>query len=601
MNHEAHSSGGLHASERVAKARNLEEVCKTARLSWRFVFLALCLGLLPCLARAAWWIDSYRTDFTVKKDGSLQVSERITANFTEEPHHGIYRDIPLANRDRLGRQIRYRIEVLAVEDGEGQSVPYRKSQSGGVLHLRLGDPKTLLQDMRSYRILYRLERWCLNYPDRQELYWNAIGNNWAVPIREAVATVELPEGIDAATARTVAFTGVSGAKGTDYAAGFEDGLWRFTATRVLEAYEGLTLAVTWPGKPVPVPGFWKEVLWTVQDNLILFLPLLTFIFLFWKWWTVGRDSKGRETIAVMYHPPEGISAAEAGALMDEKVDLRDITSSLVELASRGYLVIREEEEKGLLFKHPEFTLVKTEGKVLDHLPAHQQFLLEKLFEGRNEVRLSDLDTQFYRHLPGLRERIYGALVAQGYFARNPETIRGIYGSVAILSLVFGFMGIILISHFSGSPVGILVFAALLVTAALIAFFGSVMPAKTRKGVTAKEQLLGLEEYIQRAETETLKLEERQNVFEEILPYAMALGLSSKWSRVFSGIFKEPPSWYQSRNATGWNAMLFQNRLNVACSSLGTSMSSTPRSSGGGGFGGGGSAGHGGGGGGGGAW
>ena len=564
---------------------------------------AVSLWLLPCLSQAGWWVDSYRTDFIVKKDGTLLVSERITANFTEEPHHGLYRDIPLELSDRLGRKIRYRAKVLFVDDGKGKNYPYAESGSGSNLHVKIGDPKIMVQEVRHYRIVYQLERWCLVFPDRQELYWNAIGNSWAVPIREASATVELPEGIDAPAARTVAFTGVSGAKGSDYSAGFEEGLWRFKVTRPLEPYEGMTLAVTWPGRPVPIPGFWKEVLWTVQDNIILLLPVLAFLFLFFRWWTIGRDPRGREVIAVMYHPPEGLTAAAAGTLLDERVDLRDVTAGIIELAVRGYITILEGEEKGLLFKKPDFTLVRVEGKDWGLLEEHQRFLLERLFEGRSEAGLSDLDTSFYTHLPGIRERIYKNLVAQGYFGRNPDTVRNIHVAIGAVVLIFGSIGMIVIPSLLGGEPSLLGMFSMVLTGILFMVFGAVMPAKTRKGVLMREQLLGLEEYIQRAEKDTLKLEERQNVFEEILPYAMALGVASKWSRVFSGIFKEPPSWYRSQSPTaGWNAYHFQSRLNLACASLGTSMSSTPRSSGGGGgFGGGGSSGGGGGGGGGGAW
>jgi uncharacterized membrane protein YgcG len=556
----------------------------------------------PCALQAAWWIDSYRTDFTVKKDGTLVVNERIGANFTEEPHHGIYRDIPLRFTDGTGRRMNYRFRILFVDDGEGRPYPYRTSWSGGTVRVKVGDPNKTWQDVRPYRIVYEVRRWCLGFPDRQELYWNAIGTGWAVPIREASATVELPEGIDPAKVRTASFSGAAGRQGTDAASGFEDGLFRFRMTRALEPFEAMTVAVTWPGRPVPVPGFWQEALWTLQDNAVLLIPLLAFVYLFWRWWKVGRDPKGREAIAVMYHPPEGLSAAEAGALMDERVDMRDITAAIVELATRGYLVIREEEQKGFLFKKPDFTLVKTPERNWGALSDPQRHLLERLFEGRSEVGLSDLDTAFYRHLPGIRAHIYKSLVDQGHFSRNPDSVRNIHVGIGFVFIILGTISVTVLSAVSRGEPDPMAILGMIVTGVLVIAFGSVMPARTKKGVLAREHLLGLEEYIRRAEKDTLALQERQNVFEEILPYAMALGMASKWSNVFSGIFREPPTWYRSHSPyAGWSAQHFHHRLSAACSSLGTSMASTPRSSGGGGFGGGGGSGGGGGGGGGGAW
>ncbi len=578
-----------------------KRICRSLRLcvSGVLVFVSL-----PCALQAAWWIDSYRTDFTVKKDGSLVVSERIMANFTEEPHHGIYRDIPLRFTDGMGRRFNYRFNVLFIDDGEGKAYAFKTTWNGGMVRLKIGDPNRTWQDARPYRIVYELRRWCLKFPDRQELYWNAIGNGWAVPIREAMATVELPDGIDPGTVRTTSFSGVAGRQGTDAASGFEDGLFKFRMTRPLDPFEALTVAVTWPGQPVPMPGFWQEVLWTVQDNVVLLIPVLVFLFLFWKWWKTGRDPKGREAIAVMYHPPEGLSAGEAGTLVDERVDMRDITACIVELATRGYLTIQEGEEKGLLFKKPDFRLIRNPDMDWGHLAEHQRFILEKLFEGRSEVGLSDLDTSFYLHLPGIKSRIYKSLVAQGHFARDPDQVRNLHVGLGIVIAILGTVAsAFLTAVIQGQPNGLWI-VSMILTGILVILFGVNMPAKTRKGVLAKEHLLGLEEYIQRAEKDTLNLQEKQNVFEEILPYAMALGLASKWSKVFAGIFTEPPSWYRSHSAySGWSAYHFHDRLNVACSSLGTSMASTPRSSGGGGggFGGGGSSGGGGGGGGGGAW
>ncbi len=47
------------------------------------------------------------------------------------------------------------------------------------------------------------------------------------------------------------------------------------------------------------------------------------------WYRRGRDPKIRETVTVMYEPPKynhiPLTPAEVGALIDEKMDARDIT------------------------------------------------------------------------------------------------------------------------------------------------------------------------------------------------------------------------------------------------------------------------------------
>ena len=48
-------------------------------------------------------------------------------------------------------------------------------------------------------------------------------------------------------------------------------------------------------------------------------------------------------IGVRYEPPKGLTPAETGTMMDERVDMRDITATLVDLAVRGILIIEEAE------------------------------------------------------------------------------------------------------------------------------------------------------------------------------------------------------------------------------------------------------------------
>ncbi|NIP92549.1 MAG: DUF2207 domain-containing protein, partial [Akkermansiaceae bacterium] len=65
------------------------------------------------------------------------------------------------------------------------------------------------------------------------------------------------------------------------------------------------------------------------------------------WSRHGRDPEQR-SIAPAYEPPEGMTPAEMGTLIDNRPDSRDIISTLVDLAVRGYVKIEETEEEKLL-------------------------------------------------------------------------------------------------------------------------------------------------------------------------------------------------------------------------------------------------------------
>ena len=46
---------------------------------------------------------------------------------------------------------------------------------------------------------------------------------------------------------------------------------------------------------------------------------------------------------MQYEPPEQLSPGEVGTLVDNSVDMRDITASIVDLAVRGYISIEEKQ------------------------------------------------------------------------------------------------------------------------------------------------------------------------------------------------------------------------------------------------------------------
>ena len=149
-----------------------------------------------------------------------------------------------------------------------------------------------------------------------------------------------------------------------------------------------------------------------------------------------------------------------------------------------------------------------------------------------------------------------------------------------------------------------VFAGVVISAILIMIFGRYMPAKTKKGAETYIKILGLKEYINTAEKDRLKFQEKENIFEKLLPYAMTLGIADKWTKAFEGIYKTPPSWYQSNNPNflnNFSTLYFFNSLNGLSSSMESAFQSSPRSSGSGFSSGGGFSGGGGGGGGGSGW
>jgi len=148
-------------------------------------------------------------------------------------------------------------------------------------------------------------------------------------------------------------------------------------------------------------------------------------------------------------------------------------------------------------------------------------------------------------------------------------------------LIFGFL-------MADSIVKVIIAWAL--TGLPILGFAKFMPAKTRAGASAYMDILGFEEFMNRAEKDKLERMGDKDLFSKFLPYAIALDVADNWARAFEGIYQDPPNWYVSpMGFRTFSPYAFTHSFNSVTSDLSSAMFSAPRSSGGGGggFGGGG--------------
>jgi len=576
----------------------------------RRLLLAACL-ILAATPAAAWRIPSYHVDAVVQPDSSVMVTETVVADFTDDPHHGIYRFIPLTNSDRFGNTYRLRLSIESVTDESGANLPTETVYSRTEARTKVGDPDVLVNDRRTYVIRYRVLRGVHFFQDHEEFYWNAIGTEWTTPIEQASCEVRLPSDIPRDQLRTLSYTGAYGSTTNDAVGSIPDRRTaRFTMTRPLQVGEGMTVVVGWPKGTVTAPTLGQQLIWFAIDNGYVFLLPIFVLLLFALWTRAGRDPDTGRSETVLYDPPDELRPAEMGTLIDERVDIRDISSTIVDLASRGYLHIKAIARPGLLFTDMdyEFTLQrpKEEVEADQNLRYFEHKLIDGMFGEGQICMMSDLKNKFYVHLPALRDALYHAMVTRRYFTHRPDETRNAYrigGWVLIAAGVFSLLFFGIAEEAAVRvPLGWSVAIGLCGVALLIA--ARTMPRKTTSGRDAVVGVRGFEEYLSRAEGEFIKFQEREGYFEKYLAYAMALGIADRWAKAFEGLQTEPPKWYSGDGRT-FHPSVFTHDLSSASSSWAGAMTSQPRSSGSGGGGGsgfsGGSSGGGGGGGGGGAW
>lgn len=591
--------------------------------------LALVVVIPPAVSHAAtatatadtgWEIVNFVSDIQLHPDTSVTVIETIDVDFRNLQKHGIYRTIPVSYRTQYGNNLNIRFQLNSVTDRGGARLPVSQSRDGTDVQLKIGDPERTVSGRQSYVLRYTASRVITRPNEQAEFYWNATGNDWPVTIRNASVRVAAPDG---SVLETICFTGYTGSSTANCIHRAEGDTGVFVASSSLLPRQGLTVAVALDPAAFAFPTRWQHLFMFIADNWLYGVPLLTLGAMTALYWSRGRDKQYQnmfhevgevQTVPLweklntldVYGPPEHLSPGEVGVLVDEKVHMQDVTATVIDLARRGFLAIKELPKKGL-FAKPDFELAY-QAKDESKLEPFEQGFLDLLFSTgrlRQVVKLSALGKHedAFGHLQIAREKLYQHMVQEGYFYVNPDHVRKLW---LILGGVLIFVGVALAAVGELFPSGIGGwFTAWAGSGAVLMLFSPLMPARTAKGRKALQEVVGLREWI-RLGAWRERIHEKHNFFEEVLPYTIAFGLTDKFLKAFNDaelkdLAHNSVSWYRGHgNFTVDN---FSSSFSAFRNSMGYAVSSslpTSASRGGSGFSGG-SSGGGFGGGGGGSW
>jgi uncharacterized membrane protein YgcG len=536
-------------------------------------FCLFLVSAIPLYARS-WRVADFNDTISVDADGSALVRERITLAFDGE-WHGIHRFIPIEYPGARGTNYTLFLNVTSVTDGNGGKLKYESSTSNGFRDLKIYIPDAV-DATRTVEIDYTVRNGTRFFEDHDEFYWNVTGNDWPVPIDHASAVVSFP-GTAAGSLRAQAFTGVYGSAERGASAEVKGSEVSFETNNPLPMRGGMTVDVFIPKGILTEPSGFTRLLWFLGSNPIVFLPFWTFAVMFTLWRFKGRDPDPGLSVAPMYEPPAGMTPAEAGALLGDEVHPRDITSTLVDLAVRGFVKIEEVDDKGIVFHHKDyiFHLLKPRDQ-WGRLVPHERVMLENVFAGSEDTRLSSLKNRFYTAIPAIREDIKSALKSKGMYLVDPDSASG-YSIAAVVVVVAPFV----VVHFAGSSVFssfVLLIGCGIVSAIIWWLFARQMTAKTVLGGRTCISILGFQEFMNRVDADRIK-RMPPDTFEKYLPYAMALGVEHHWAQAFAGIVKDPPSWYVSPTGSmGFNPIFFSGAMHSMATDMHQVFVSAPRSS-----------------------
>jgi hypothetical protein len=376
--------------------------------------------------------------------------------------------------------------------------------------------------------------------------------------------------------------------------------------------------------------FVKDSLSQFLDLLFFAVPIFVFFRMFWLYWTRGRDPE-RDSASVQYEPPDNLTPAECGALLENAIAVHSITATIVDLSVKGYLAIEQEDDsssqapKGC--KNYIFHMLKPPSE-WNNLKLHEHAVLGGIFIPTNPLRmlsdamsrlqnvavnpalasafsrvqaitaanpalralseaedaprpkvaLLELQNHFYLHLAIIRESVFDALVAGGYYERRPDKIRQLY---VVKGLVLGFVmagaGGFLAKATGAAPWPWIL--AGILTGAILLGSGTFLSARTLAGSRALAKLLGFKDFLERVEKDQIqRLEKTPELFEKYLPYAMALRVETKWTQAFGNVTVPAPQWYRGKYGGDFLPVHLADDLAGMSNQAGSVLTSKPASS-----------------------
>jgi len=545
-----------------------------------------------CFAASDYLIKNFTSEITLNQDTSLTVREKIKVDFSQRSH-GIYRVIPIIY-SAGGKTIRAKFRALSVTDEKSQPVPFQTKRYNQSIKLKIGDSGKTIIGNQLYVITYQIKRVVLSYKTHDEIYWNVTGSEWGTEIESASAQVKSD------------FARITKTNCFGCQTEFTDNQAKFVATQSVGRGRDFTIVVGLDkNNQLKFPGILARIMQTVTGNwgyLIAFLPV---VIMFLAWYKKGRDKRylsdniyyqpknqkkrrvsvfARPHLPLVYHPIDNLTPAQVGTIIDEKVDMQDVVAEIVELARLGYLRIKKIKKKKIFFNETDYQFEKTR-KNKAKLKEYQKLILNGIFAQKDIVGLSELKNKFYKHLTGIKKKLYRNLVDQKMFPASPDTVRAIWWGVASALAIFSFFLAQVFVGLTANSGPLVICIPASIFALIIPKF---MPRKTAWGYSLHRQAKGLQWYLGKGKWRE-EIAEKHLFLEEMLPLAIALGVVGKLAKDMAGLGIEPPSYLSgiAINALAADLTSFQA---MAASNLNASPSGRSSWSGGSGFSGGGSGG-----------
>lgn len=559
------------------------------------ILAALSIGLFPSPASAA---DEVISDFNVRltlnSDSSLTVDEVIDYNFTTD-RHGILRDIPRYDQLPGGNAQFYDIAIESVEQ-DGLPAEYTASNIDAYLELQIGNPDMTISGTHEYRIRYTIanaitlvtaDAAAANPVLREgdvELYWDAIGAAWQVPVQQGQVTVLTP---GPALFANCTF-GPAGS--TDVCT--QTGDLTYSLPRSISTGEAMTVLVqvgaanfnniaTPDIRPLPMQTFSTALVLGLALGACLFVVVIVFAL------RGRRNPRFRPTESIRFDIPDNLRPAEMAVAWKGQFDARALLATFLDFSTRGAVTLEMDGKHLVVQPVSDAKLSDWERDIYRAVLASGSYRFDKY------------DRSVAGQVKQTQAQLREASINAGRL--NPKSGRAklkfiLIGVAAFISIFISAVFIELAPWIAGllMPAGFLTAIAGVAAAFIAPRIETESSAEFVSAVLGLRRAMDTDSAAARREFAQRSGLGAGAVFATMLPYAVVFELEEAWQGAFPDL---TPDEYRNNGLYFLAGTSIHDTVRHSANSLASTLQTPGRS----GSGGGGSSGGGGGGGGGGSW
>ena len=502
------------------------------------IFVLFLIFLLNILSFSNEKITNFDVDFKVNKNGSVDVIERISYVTDEYGKRGIYRNIPhkYDNASVIKFENKIGIYNFKVTYLNGTPTGLYSQNEDNVMYNRLGKEDVFLKPNEEYTyvISYTMYNLIRTSGNVKQIYINAIGNYWEIPIEKYRVKIS---GING---DIKVYTGNIGETNNEYLLDKSNGEYVITSTKNISLGEGMSFIINSTDFVYSSIDMWYNRIMTYPVILLLLILIPISLFFSILRFIYGIKHNKLKSIVVEYMPPN-ISPLIAKKLMNKNKNKYSMIV-LFQLIQKGIIKFREKNPK-----HNNEEYVREVGKPVEKREKQFKDYVEKeyyldmnLIENVN-LEVSDYEKVAIKNLILVKNDIFKKSKA---FSKIESTLNqeidimylDFYSNInaryilpyifILIFLVIGFIAI-----FGNQILDGIIISPLIIVLLTSSYLLS-LRKYTDKYKNEIVKIKGFEKFLIKVEAnkfkEFLNVEDLVSYFNEILPFAIALELENKY-------------------------------------------------------------------------